>query len=1229
MRAIRDELKAAMPAADRFNLDVLLLEDSPGEARLFSDWLTGASGATLQVTVAERLPAGLERLARQPFDVVLLDLSLPGSQILETVQTVAAHSPAAPIVVLTGADDEQLALQTLQLGAQDYLVKERLGPDLLVRSIRYAIERRRQQAELQANERRFRALIENSADAIALVSPDGTLLYDSPAAPGLLGYGAGTLLGRDLFDFIHPDDHAAGQTFVASLLGQPASKARVDVRFRHGNGSWRWLEATGSNLLDEPSVGAIVLNYRDVTEQRLAEQRLVESEKRYRAIVEGQTELICRWQPDGTYTFVNEAMCRYYGRQPDEILGRKGVVLSVPEDYDLWQATAADVDRSGPIASYEVRTIVGDEVRWLQWTDRPVFDDAGNLVEFQSVGRDVTERRRAEVEKEQAARMLGQRVKELSLLHRAARVLQDASLTPRETLREIVHALPSAWQYPKTAAARIAFDNMAAETPNYEPSPWRQIAEFMTSDGRQGLVEVVYLQERPAEEDGPFLAEERSTLNAVADMLRSYFDRSRAEDERRRRTEEFAALYETSRDLAIQHDLPAFLQTIVERAMNLLSVDGGTMFLFDTARQDLEIVVSVNMPAPVGWRRPLGVGMSGQAALRRETLLVNDYQNWPERSPEFEGTAVRAMLHTPMLYAGELLGVLSMAETRPGRHFTEADSHLLSLFAAQAAGAVLEAQRLEAMRRRLADLEAVNRVSSALRAAQTLDEMLPILLDETLGALSAPAGVIALFDPASQLLKPAVSRGWFAQVNLSHTPGEGIGGSVFATGEPFLTREFKRSSQTSEAARPRIPEGWGGACVPIRAAQEIVGVQFVSVQLPREIGQLELGVLTTLAEIAGNAIQRTRLHQQTEQRLQRLAGLRAMDVAISASLDLRVTLDVLLDQVTSRLEVDAAAVLTLNPFTQELEYAAGRGFRGTAITRTRSRLGTGLAGRAALERRLVSLPASAGDADVLRRGSLTDEGFVSQYIAPLLAKGHVKGVLEVFHRALLDPDPEWLEFLEALAGQAAIAIDSAQLFDSLQRSNLELALAYDATIEGWSHALDLRDRETEGHTLRVTDLSIRLAKAVGVRESELIHLRRGALLHDIGKMGIPDSILLKPGPLTDDEWAIMRQHPQFALDMLSRISYLHASLDIPYCHHERWDGSGYPRGLKGEDIPLAARIFAVVDVWDALRSDRPYRPAWPDDQVREYLQKRAGSQFDPTIVVEFLNLLEEDSLVVE
>ncbi|MBI5303789.1 MAG: HD domain-containing protein [Chloroflexi bacterium] len=356
--------------------------------------------------------------------------------------------------------------------------------------------------------------------------------------------------------------------------------------------------------------------------------------------------------------------------------------------------------------------------------------------------------------------------------------------------------------------------------------------------------------------------------------------------------------------------------------------------------------------------------------------------------------------------------------------------------------------------------------------------------------------------------------------------------------------------------------------------------------------------------------------------VERLNALHNIDLAIISNSDPYVVLGTVLDQIIPHLKVDAATILLLNPQSMLLEYAAGRGFHTAALQHTHLRVGEGHAGHAVAKRRIVAIPDLGAEAgDFTRSLLLANERFIAYHAVPLIAKGEVKGVLELFRRASFTPPMEWLDSLYAIATQAAIAIDNVALHSDLQRSNLELARAYDTTIEGWSRALDLRDRETEGHTQRVTEMTIRLAHTIGMTQDQLKYVRWGALLHDIGKLGISDWILFKQGPLTEEEWLVMRQHPVYANDILSPIPFLRLALDIPYCHHERWDGTGYPRGMRETQIPLAARVFAVVDVWDALRSDRPYRSAWSEAQVQDYLLAQRGKQFDPKIIDTFFALL--------
>jgi HD-GYP domain-containing protein (c-di-GMP phosphodiesterase class II)/PAS domain-containing protein len=390
---------------------------------------------------------------------------------------------------------------------------------------------------------------------------------------------------------------------------------------------------------------------------------------------------------------------------------------------------------------------------------------------------------------------------------------------------------------------------------------------------------------------------------------------------------------------------------------------------------------------------------------------------------------------------------------------------------------------------------------------------------------------------------------------------------------------------------------------------------------PFTAGKMHLAL--SIGEQAASTLHRVLLHEETLRRLRNIQGLRDIDHAINSSVDLRLTLSIVIDQVVTQLGVDAADVLLFNPNTQKLEYAAGHGFRSKAIERSRLRLGEGHAGRAALEQHLVSVDNLRKEIkDFVRGDLLAGEDFDSYHCAPLIAKGQVIGVLEVYLHTHRPQNVEWLDFFKTLAGQTAIAVDNASMFANLQHSNAELSMSYDATIEGWSRALDLRDRETEGHSQRVTEMTLNIAREMNISEEELVHVRRGALLHDIGKMGVPDSILFKPGKLTDDEWVVMHRHPQLAFDMLSPIQYLNLALDIPYCHHEKWDGSGYPRGLKGEEIPLAARLFAVVDVYDALTSDRPYRKAWTKKKAFEHIRAGAGSHFDPQVVKAFFQIMD-------
>jgi len=364
--------------------------------------------------------------------------------------------------------------------------------------------------------------------------------------------------------------------------------------------------------------------------------------------------------------------------------------------------------------------------------------------------------------------------------------------------------------------------------------------------------------------------------------------------------------------------------------------------------------------------------------------------------------------------------------------------------------------------------------------------------------------------------------------------------------------------------------------------------------------------------------------EEIERRNRRLTRLVELSVNLNSTLDLDALLQLVTATASELLECEAASILLYDEKQARLFFAAATGSDPKKLAEIPVPLDMSLAGTIFRENRPVVRNDAGQDAGHYSLVSEHVNFHVRSLVGvPMLIKERVIGVLEAVNKreGLFGEQDEAI--LSVTASHAAIAIGNAQLFREVERSNADLRLAYDATIAGWSRALDLRDHDTEGHTQRVADMTVRLARAFGLGEQAIVQIRRGALLHDMGKLGVPDAILLKPGRLTTAERKLMLRHPQYAYEMLSPIAYLSLALDIPRCHHEKWDGTGYPRGLAGEEIPLAARLFAVVDVWDALSNNRPYRKRWPQKKTLDYIRGQSGKHFDPRVVDVFLRLMRE------
>jgi PAS domain S-box-containing protein/putative nucleotidyltransferase with HDIG domain len=546
-------------------------------------------------------------------------------------------------------------------------------------------------------------------------------------------------------------------------------------------------------------------------------------------------------------------------------------------------------------------------------------------------------------------------------------------------------------------------------------------------------------------------------------------------------------------------------------------------------------------------------------------------------------------------------------------------------------------QAEEALQRKSRVQEWLAAFGRALSTSLDLDDIYRTVEGHLMQMVDCPNIGITLVDPKKEVLEAAyissdgvlLDLHLFPPLKYKEQPSPNPRARAILEKSPVIANDLETTRKIMGGllvGSRREPQS--ALYLPMVVEGQAIGLLELQSYQSQAYSQEQVEWLSVAAHQLGLTIQNARHFRWSQQRLEELSAVHAIDSAVTRHLDQQQIFDVLVEQAHNRLGVDAVAVLLLDPDTQELVYAFGRGFHTQAVQETRLSPGQSLAGQAALEKRLVqSADLQHEEEELIRQAIWQAEGFSSYFALPLLVEDVIIGVLEVFHRSSLVPDDDWLRFLRVLAGQAAIAIDSNRLFEDLRLANAEILNAYESAIEGWSQAMDLRDKETEGHTLRVTEMTLALARALGVAEQDLVHIRRGGLLHDIGKLGVPDHILLKPGPLTDEEWVLMKQHPVNAYRMLTQNAFLQPALDIPYCHHEKWDGSGYPRGLQGADIPLAARIFAVVDVWDALTSNRPYRPAWTPEMALDYIREQSGQHFDPQVAAAFLDFVHETNLI--
>jgi PAS domain S-box-containing protein/putative nucleotidyltransferase with HDIG domain len=725
-------------------------------------------------------------------------------------------------------------------------------------------------------------------------------------------------------------------------------------------------------------------------------------------------------------------------------------------------------------------------------------------------------------------------------------------------------------------------------------------------------------------ENGRVIRDAEGNVQYFEGTLSDITERKQVQQLFEKQSNEITRLYRTFESLF--YDQSTSLENLAKTIVNSVSQEFNqincSMFLYEKEEHALRLLAVTEFEEDnkkISYLPVDGKGVIARAVRERKVVNVPDVSqdedylsNWKRSCSE---------LCIPLMIHEQMLGVLNI-ESDERNAFNDDDIRLLSIFAEKAAFSVQQAINNIKEAERFEKLMHIQKLGTALSLLHDEHKILQTMLAYLKSISPGTNCIVLIFDYLKSGYRIAAHAGFddsyhpdprrliYDKDLITHLRES----NIYYSGDiekvmPSIREVFPKSSMEQFVSFTLTNEG------------EVFGTILLTGEFASS--KEDDALIEVFAKIVSSALTNARLFEVTNHAVERLESLRRIDLAIASSTDIGFINEVLLEQLNKQLHVAASDVLLFSSAGHVFHYNAGSGIHSQKYMQTPVHLGDGLIGKAALNRDILRIEDLTKQKNLdVRLKEMSDEGLTGYVGVPIIAKGAIKGLLEVYTRAPLTPTQGWMDFLEIVGGQAAIAIETIDLFSNLQRSNTDLSLAYDSTLEGWASALELRDKETEGHTRRVAELTIELAVSMNVKPDDLKNMRWGALLHDIGKMGIPDGILLKPGALTEEEWVIMRKHPEYAYTMLSKIDYLHNALDIPYYHHEKWDGTGYPRQLKGEAIPLSARIFAVVDVWDALTSDRPYREAWSKEKTMAYILEQSGSHFDPRVVEHFQKIVK-------
>jgi PAS domain S-box-containing protein len=1199
------------------SLNLLLVEDSETDARLLVYGLTQA-GYDVNMQRVQTADEMRDALTQREWDAIISDYRLPTFNAPDALEVLRESGRDLPFLVVSGTIGEETAVEIMRSGAHDYLMKGNLNrlAEALRREIREARvreESRQGEVALRESEGRFRMLFERSNDAIfAVDKKSGRYLDANKAAEKLTGRSIAEIKRLTVFD-ITPE---SAKERLDKISSTKETFEFGEVVYTRPDGSARTALLSALPINDEIIFGIA----HDITETKLAQQSLERRAREMEALYKNSLEINAQidlmtllntivkqaahllnapmgglylMEPDGeTLSLVVPYSLpdRYVGvtlRLGEGLSGRialTGEPMMV-SDYEAWEGRAQIFEQEGfrrvlgaplkvkgkVIGTIDIADpgVVGpyslEEVRLLQL----IADQAAIAVEntrlFETAQRELTERRQAEIalrESEERYRTVVTGAQVVSFVLDAKGVF---------TLSE-GKSLASLGLKPGQVVGLSALE-MYQDYPSIINSIHRALAGE-TAKSEDHIGEIVFDSTY-----APFF-DENGNVEGVIGVSIDITERIKSEEQLRESEKSYRGLF-NSVDEAIY---------IQDEQGRFLDANQGALDLYGYSREHF----IGKTPEALGAPGMNNFDLIRQAHQRAFDGELQAFEFWGRRkNGEVFPKDVR-------LYKGTYFGqevVIALAQD------------------------ITERKRAEqALRRQLKELTTLHAIAGMAIRARSIDELVEFVTQEVGRIFYSDNFGFGFLDETEKSLRPHPSyQGLTANVPRLYPIEGSVSGSVIVSGKPRRVSDVTKASDYLMVN----PDVRSELCVPIKLGERVIGIINAESKQQDFFTDDDERLMLTIAGQMANAIERFRLFEAESNRRREAETLREAISALSTSLELEKVLEIIMNSIEQVVPFDSASIFLLEGDQLRIMMARGLPNLDKIINQTFP-ADDGLFSETLRNGHLLILEDAQNDPRFNQWG---ETSYVRGWMAvPLIARGEVIGYITLDSRKPAAYTQEQATLAQAFANQAAIAIQNARLFEGIQNSLRELNQAYETTIEGWSRALDLRDRETEGHTLRVTDLTIKMAGAMGFSEEERMHIRRGALLHDMGKLGVPDRILLKPDSLNDEEWEIMRMHPLYTYQMLAPIEYLRPALDIPFSHHERWDGSGYPRGLKGEEIPLVARIFAVIDVWDALTSDRPYRPAWNQKATLEYLKKNAGILFDPEVVKIFLSLWQEGKI---